>query len=392
MTRPAIPEDGNAITADWMHQALTADRTSRFPAMEDITIERIGTGAGLMGEILRCRLNWRGGAPDAPRSVIVKLPTSEPKNLRMSKRLSLYKREYDYYHHLAADAPIRSPTLLYGDFEDRSQRFVLVLEDLRGMETIDQIRGADATTARRAIRAIARLHGRYWSKVDRPPLSGLYDTTDPKRRPLMQVVYLANLAPALERVGSCFPDKMRRLAEAYGPRIADHMSDLAAGSKTLVHGDFRLDNMFFGAGGADDFAVIDWQGSGLGGGLYDVAYFLGGNVPTEIRRAIEREALEEYADIVRSMGASDFTFEECWGLYRQYMLVRLQIPVLVFGGLTLADERSRRRVETGLRRTLAAIEDLDADKLLPGRRPLVSLASAFSAMSAGAYKVLKVLQ
>ena len=68
---------------------------------------------------------------------------------------------------------------------------------------------------------------------------------------------------------------MRRLAETYGSRIADHIRLVAAGPKTLSHGDFRLDNIFFAADAADDIAVIDWQVSGLRSPLYDVAYFLG---------------------------------------------------------------------------------------------------------------------
>ena len=69
------------------------------------------------------------------------------------------------------------------------------------------------------------------------------------------------------------------------------------------------------------------------------------------------------------MGAQDFTFEDCWRLYRQSMLGRLIISVFVCGGLNQADHRSRLLVETGVQRILTAIEDLDADEFLPTRRP-----------------------
>ena len=115
----------------------------------------------------------------------------------MCKRRALYRRECDYYRRLAHRAPIRSPTLLYGDIDERSNRFVLVLEDLRAMKAADQIQGGSPAQARRAIRAIAALHGRYWGKVDEPSLAGLFDTLSPKQWPTIQVLYLACLVRCL---------------------------------------------------------------------------------------------------------------------------------------------------------------------------------------------------
>ena len=79
---------------------------------------------------------------------------------------------------------------------------------------------------------------------------------------------------------------------------------------TFVHGDYRGENMLRPrsrrhAGAGADFAVVDWQGCGLGAGLYDVAYFLGTNVVPGDRRRIERAALGEYHDIVCRLGARD---------------------------------------------------------------------------------------
>ena len=112
-----------------------------------------------MGEVLRCRLTYEDDAPSAPDSVIVKLPSPHPKNLKMSKLLQLYKREYSFYIRLAPHVPIHVAALYYGDFEEKTHRFVLVLEDMRGMETGNRIEGATERQAKVAIRAIARLHG-----------------------------------------------------------------------------------------------------------------------------------------------------------------------------------------------------------------------------------------
>lgn len=397
MTRPPIPRDAGEIRAQWMQQALTAGGASDLPPIREIVLEEIGGSVGFLGAILRCHLSYdeptatAGQNRAAPETVIVKLPSPQAKNRRLSRCLELHKREYGFYSRAAPVAPVRSPALLYGDYEARSNRFVLVLEDLGSMETVSHFDGASAEQTRRAIRAIARLHGTFWNRTDRPPLDGYYDFFAAKRRALVQLVYLANLAPTLKRFGSFFSEDMRRLAESYGSRIADQIADAAAGPKTLVHGDFRLDNLFFAGDGGDDVAMIDWQVSGLSSPLYDVAYFLGGSVTTEVRRQIEREVLEEYTGIIGEMGVEGFTFDECWRLYRENTLARLLVMVFACGGLDLSDERGRQMIEVGLERSLAAIEDLDAGACLPARSPFFSGAGAFSALCRGAYGVVKGL-
>ena len=280
----------------------------------------------------------------------------------------------------------------YGDFEEKSHRFVLVLEDILGMETGNRIEGATERQAKVAIRAIARLHGTYWNKVDRPPVAGLHYSLHPKYRPLVQLAYLRFLVPTLKNFGDHFSEGMRRLAEAYGPRIADHMGDVAAQPLTFGHGDFLLDNMFFGPDGSDDFAVIDWQVSGISSGLYDVASFMSDSVSIETRRKIERETLREYHDVLCSAGVKEFSFEACWRLYRQNMLGRFLAPIFVCGGLDLSNERGRALAENGLRKTLAPVEDLEAGEFLPTPRPLHTPANAFSILSRCAYKLYKTVR
>ena len=389
MGKPPIPDGPTSITASWLKQALSAGVASDLPALKEVDVEVVGTGVGLMGEVLRCRLTYQDDAPSAPDSVIVKLPSRHPKNLKMSKLLQLYKREHSFYIRLAPHVPIHVAALYYGDFEEKTHRFVLVLEDMLGMETGNRMEGATERQAKVAIRAIARLHGTYWNKVDQPPVAGMHYSLHPKYRPLVQLAYLRFLVPALKNFGDHFPEDMRRLAEAYGPRIADHMADVAAQPLTFGHGDFLLDNMFFGPDGSDDFAVIDWQVSGISSGLYDVASFMSDSVSTETRRKIERETLREYHDVLCSAGVKEFSFEACWRLYRQNMLGRLLAPIFVCGGLDLSNERGRALAENGLRKTLAAVEDLEAGEFLPSPRPLYTPANAFSILSRCAYKLYK---
>ena len=419
-TPPALCDDPAAIDAEWMRRALTAGGASCSPPIRDVVVENLGSSTNAFGRLLRCHLTTDGGIAAEPATVIVKLPTADRRAFRFARWLSMHQREYLFYRRLARHARIRSPSLLYGDFDEDTHRFVLVLEDLGGLEAPVQVAGVSAGRARLAVREIARLHGQFWGAVDHPALSGCSDVLGPRFRRFMQVAYLLCLPVALDRFGDSFSPRTRRLAEALGPRITAHLASVAAGPRTLVHGDYRAENMFFGpevgvgasasgdssggvgsatgvgaagvgasASAAEDFAVVDWQGCGLGAGLYDVAYFLGTGVVPGDRRRVEREALEEYHQIVCRLGARDFTFDDCWRGYRQNMLGVLMPCILACGGLDLGDQRLQALVRSGLERALAAAENLDVADFLPRGR-ILSAANALSILWRGAYKAYRV--
>ena len=399
-SRPVLCDDPAAIDADWMQRALAAGGVSDSPAIRDVAVEDLGSTTNAFGRLLRCHLTTDGEFAAAPATVIVKLPTADRRAFRFAKWLSMHERECLYYRRLARHARIRSPALLYGDFDEATHRFVLVLEDLRDLEVPVQVAGVSTGRARLAVREIAGLHGQFWGAADHPALSGCRDVLGPRFRRFMQIACLLCLPIVLERFGDSLSRETRRLVEALGPRITAHVAAVAAGPRTFVHGDYRGENMFFGpetggdaTGGADaaggDFAVVDWQGCGLGAGLYDVAYFLGTNVVTGDRRRIERETLEEYHDIVCSLGAGDFTFDDCWRSYRQNMLSVLMPCILACGGLDLGDRRLHALVQSGLERALAAVEDLDAAEFLPrGRFP--GAGNALAILSREAYRAYRL--
>ena len=126
-----------------------------------MAVQSIGSGAGMMADILRCRPTYGENTPRAPETLIVKLPSSDPKSRSLGRRLNLYKRECDYYQHIAPLSPTRSPHLFHGGFDPATHRFVLVLEDLRGMTATDQETGATPEEAKQVIREIAKLHGHF---------------------------------------------------------------------------------------------------------------------------------------------------------------------------------------------------------------------------------------
>ncbi len=388
--RPAIPAGARDITADWLRQALAYPASSNLPELQGVQVEPVGSGRGFISEVIRCRLSWPRDAPSAPNSLIIKLHSPERKTSWVARAVRFYRREYEFYRRIGALAVVRSPAMYYGDFAPRTHRFVLVLEDLADWVSIPQPQGASHDQAKSAVRAAAGMHGLYWNNFSQLAAAGVLDYLE-KYRLATQLGYLFYLPPALRRFGDLFTAGTRRLAETYGPRIADHLADLSAGPKTFTHGDFRLDNVLFAPNASDDFAAIDWQNCGIHSGMRDVSYFLSNSVTTELRRSIEREVIEEYHAALCRAAITHFTLEECWTLYRNVTLSCLIGPIVMCGSLDFRDPESRRTIVIGLRRTLSAVEDLDAEEFLPGRQRIFSIGRVSSELSAAAYHARRMI-
>ena len=316
----------------------------------------------------------------------VHLPSSDAMAFRFSRWLSLHRREFVFHRDIAPYGYVRAPTLFYGDFDADTNRFVLVIEDLGHMRGIPQSVGVDAARAHQAIQHLAGLQGRFWEAPDEPGLSACGNFLTTRESRIMQTVDLLTLPAALERFSDLFTPETRRLALRFGFRIAAH-SD---GPKTVVHGDFRADNMLFGEGGQEDGpALIDWQGFGIGCGMYDVAFFLGTSVTSDVRRRIERDVLGEYHDIVSRSYAENYsenyTVEDCWRSYRQNMLGALMPMVIGCGALDMSDPEPLKQARELLSRVLTAIEDLDSWDFMPPREPFLTPGWGFAMLSRCAY-------
>ena len=144
----------------------------------------------------------------------------------------------------------------------------------------------------------------------------------------MQTLYLLTLPAAFDRFGDLFTTAMRGLADAFG-----------AGRRRSFTATTGATTCSFGAGSQDDLAVIDWQGCGIGCGMYDVAFFLGTSVTIDQRRHLERDLVDEYHDIVCRMGARNHTREDCRRSYRRNILGTLMPMVIGCGGLDMSDPK-----------------------------------------------------
>ena len=370
MSTSLLRANTDAITTAWMREALGTGSADGPPPIGRVVTETLGGGVNALGNLVRCRLYLPDGSPAAPASVIVKMQDSKAVSAWFARKLSLYEKEYMFYRHLVDHVPIRTPQLHFGALDTKTRRFMLVLEDLgswgrsgAGSTGFDLLGAAEA---RLVIRQVVRMHGQFWNAEDDPRLQRCLTTLTPNYGRLMRTLFWPCLAVAREHFADTMSAPVVRWAETLGSGLTDHLANTTAGPMTMVHGDLRAANLFFGTGATPELALIDWQGCGLGNGLTDLAYFMVFCLDTPVRQCIEQEMLEEYHATVVSMGAKDFTLEDCRNSYRQSMLTVFMICLLSCS-IGLSDPSLRSQVRALLDRCLTAIHDLDATEFLPAR-------------------------
>jgi aminoglycoside phosphotransferase (APT) family kinase protein len=132
---------------------------------------------------------------------------------------------------------------------------------------------------------------------------------------------------------------------------------------TVEHGDFRIDNLLFddSAVPADRVAMLDWQISGSGPGVFDAAYLLSGSMAVDDRRACERDVVRAWHE---ALGRSDYFLESAWTEYRRNLLVTTVYAVIAGAQFDPATERGRELVEGMAIRSFTACLDLTAADLL----------------------------
>ena len=164
----------------------------------------------------------------------------------------------------------------------------------------------------------------------------------------------------LERYGSELPARALRWCEQFVEGIPEWIAGHFDDPFTMTHGDFRLDNLFFSDNG--DVTVIDWQMCMRAPGQADLVYFCANNLTVEMRRSHERELVERYVTALHRAGVpSDrITVDSVWSGY----LEGLVFYAASFGASLLtinpANERGAALFDVLVRRTFAALDDLDA--------------------------------
>ncbi|MCE2709843.1 MAG: ecdysteroid 22-kinase family protein [Ilumatobacteraceae bacterium] len=308
-TAEPIPTNGSP-SIEQLNTALAAQLgTARVLAVSE---EAIGTGQ--MSESRRLHLTY-SAACDLPSTMIVKFPSGDPRSRATGKATRCYEVETSFYRDLRDALDVGAPRCFHVERNEATDEFLLLLEDFAPCEQGDQIAGCTAIQAEACVDELVRLHGPLWNSPFLATLPWLNRSTDKDRsgsQALMQQVfpgfmqrYGDRLSAAARRVG----EEFIRDSGGYFRRELPH--------RTVVHGDFRLDNLLFRGANDGGVGVVDFQTATHACGAQDLAYFVGAGLTTEARRAHERELVQRWVEGLRGYNIK-LGFDDAWLEYRRF--------------------------------------------------------------------------
>jgi hypothetical protein len=310
--------DAGSPSVDRLNKVLASRLGSaRVRAVHD---EEIGTGQ--MSESRRLRLEYDGTC-ELPTTMIAKFPSADPKSRMTGKLTRCYEVESSYYQDLRDALDVGAPKCFYVEHDEATDDFLLLLEDFAPCRQGDQIAGCSVDEAQACIDELVRLHGPLWNAGFLTTLPWLNRSTHADRsgsQALMQAVfagfmqrYAERLTPEARHVGEEFV----RDSGGYFRRELPH--------RTVVHGDFRLDNLLFrndaGVG------VVDFQTVTHACGAQDLAYFIGAGLTTDVRREHEQALVQRWVEGLRGYNVT-LSFDDAWLEYRKFTFAGFVMAVV----------------------------------------------------------------
>ena len=352
-----VPEGLADITSCWLTKALNAGRISGKPSVTGYSSEPIAEGKDFMNQLFRLTLHFDPDPADLPDTVVVKLRSAEPLLSTVFDRLGQNRREVRFYRELPNSPHMLTPRVYYSGMDPGTGNTPLLLEDLGSARQGDSVAGCTLDEARRCIGQMATFQASWWNS---PLLEGL--DWMPLREAdagAYEQIYPGAWAALVEKAGGGMPPGLRVLGDRLATEVRRIKALLTRPPRTVVHGDYRLDNCFFsGSDNSQQVVVIDWEFCTRSRGTYDVATFISEAFSPWKRGEVELDLLREYHCILEERGVRGYSFEECLYDYRLSMLDVFVFWIITGGYCDYGGERASVYLRNPLERLDVAISDL----------------------------------
>jgi hypothetical protein len=354
----SIPRYPTDVTSDWLSSVL---RSGGEPVeVREVAVTAVGTGQ--TGATYRIEAGYGANAGDLPATFIIKLPAQDD---TVRDRVVLgYRSECAFYQSVAHLVQVPIPTAFHCEISDDATDYALLLSDAAPAVQGDQIAGCDEAQALLAARAIAGLHAPTWNQDEWLTFSGLaMSMLDDASKKGMGDVAVMSADITVEKLGSKLSAADQATFKEAMTLVTPWLADL--GRFSLIHGDYRLDNLLFHPDNTGIW-VVDWQTLGVGLPARDLAYFAATSLEPAERARIEHDLVTAYHEALLELGVTDYDRETCWYDYRYGMIQALLISALGFA-FAVGTDRGDDMVATMLRRGCQAVRELGTSDLVRAR-------------------------
>ncbi|MBJ7461981.1 MAG: phosphotransferase, partial [Mycolicibacterium sp.] len=350
-----FPRSAAELTVDWLSGVLASSGAMAAGSrVRDLRLERIAEGVGFASFLYRAHLALDG---DGPATVIIKWPTDYPAYLELAQSIQLYDREVAFYNDVAPTAPISAPRAHFAAIEDDSTDFVIVMEDLAALENADHLQGLSIDRAQAVLDELAHFHAWGWAMEPAAAKNPAFlHIDDPRMAGLFGVGAAAGWPIYLQHGRASAPEGLADVLHDYAA-LAPGLLGALTEPATLVNGDLRADNLFFGDSGPH--VTVDYQFAGRGCGMWDVAYLVGQGLTPHERDGRERELVAGYLDTLAGLGI-DYPFAKAWQQFQIAVVVQIALPLLAMVSWETLNPRGQELLQVLMERSFAIIADSDA--------------------------------
>jgi len=343
---------GQELTAEFLTRALA----SHLGGTAVAAVDAAPVGTGQVSDSYRLSITYDGPA-DLPPTIIAKVPAADAASRNAARAFRTYEIEASFYSQLAPGLPVALARCYYAAYDRDPDEYVVLLEDLAPALPGDQLAGLHPDAAAAAIRELAALHAAGWDSTELAALPWL-NRSGPAAAALLADV-LTDLYPGFcERFASRLEPGTLSLIEDFLAKVPSYLA-ASDEPRTIVHGDFRADNLLFGPTRP---VVLDWQTAGFGAGTADLSYFLASSLPVAARRQYEETLVRRYHAMLTSRGAV-LSWHDCWTGYRRHAFSGIVMDIIA-AMMVQQTERGDAMFAAMARRHARHALDLDALALL----------------------------
>lgn len=345
------------VSASWLTARL--NDCGFAGEVADFTVRPIGTG--MMGSTYKIAIRTTGSDAEGPASVVLKIAGEGELSQKLGRhgygfagKPGFFASEVMVYRIIAARTTVRTPRCYYAWLSDDGDRFVLLLEDISPARSGDELAGCTLAEGKLALANLASLHAAMWGS-DEFEAEGPLRRTTPDDASRFAGYMVKATKVFHDAHADRFPEAFVDVLDAFQPRFERWFlarDRIAA----LTHNDYRLDNVMFTDGDTPQSIALDWQTFTVSHPGFDLGLFLGGSIPTALRRAHEDELLHAYYDRLIELGVKAYSFADCRADFVNGAFLGVKNSVIGLRSVTMTD-RGVKMFDTTLNRAFATILD-----------------------------------
>ncbi|KAK2689087.1 hypothetical protein QWA68_011702 [Fusarium oxysporum] len=247
------------------------------------------------------KLTFENDTDDSASNVCVKGGFNSDNREPLPFLYAIYRLEAEFYYYLAPRLKIPLPPVSYAGTDTANRQGIVLMNDLKaqGYTFGSPLETWPVERARMSVEQLATLHASTGGiQVKGFLLDAVVGLLTPEE-------WDQRFAPGARPPVPKFMEDRERMTAAFKALWASDSK-----MKCIVHADAHIGNTFISPTGEPGF--LDWQVNHAASALHDVAYFIGGSMLIQDRRAHEKDLLQSYLSALKHTGGPKLGIEDVW--------------------------------------------------------------------------------